>query len=52
VRVTDKKFVFTDAGWKRSAGGSRTVPVTAQGKPPAYTDDFPTFACRGLPRVL
>jgi hypothetical protein len=52
VRVTIKRFVFTDAGWKRAGGSSRTVSVTAQGNPPAYTDDFPTFACRGLPRVL
>jgi hypothetical protein len=49
VRVTLKSYVLRDSGWKRSGGHVRTVPVNAQGNPPAFTNAFPTFACKGLP---
>src|SRR3954451_6036316 len=50
VRVSLKRYVLSDSGWKGAGGKVRTVPVNAQGNPPAFTNDFPTFACKGLPR--
>jgi hypothetical protein len=48
-RIVLNRYVFRPRGWVRVRHLTRTVPADAQGNPPAYTNSYPRFACRGLP---
>lgn len=47
--VIDRASFVFNGSWQRTAHVHRTVPADANGQPPAYTDSYASFACRGLP---
>jgi len=50
VRITRSRYELQPSRWVRTAHHVRKAPVDAHGNPPASTNRYPTFACRGLPR--
>jgi len=51
-RIVRNRYVWRTGGWVRTGHFARTVAADAQGNPPASTNDFPRFLCRGLPRNI
>jgi hypothetical protein len=46
----DRASYVLDNGWQRTKHVHYEVDADGHGNPPAYTDDYPTFACQGLPK--